>query len=303
MSELKDDFEIERQSSTIDEIGLQAILNELDKLESPINPSWKHPKCTDSKSANIFGSWSRNSRSKTYDNRKRTRSQSPASKEQNIANNYNNNPAAKRAQTPPSPKKVSTSMWSIAPNVTTAAKQTTETLFNIQHNTIPTIANTSNHLNETLQIIDKKGLPQLMKTMKMIQDTTANINEFLRFSKVVIIITMALFINYLYKHTEFVLIVVVILIFVMDVLNIWNETYFESIDDENIIIGTIVKITGDKQRLNRMWKESGLRDMINKDKYLNVYGEIIDTNKRYECVLIKCVENGEKVWIPVTVCG
>ena len=59
--------------------------------------------------------------------------------------------------------------------------------------------------------------------MEMIQNTTQNIDEFIKFLKGAIALLVALCINALYEHTEFILIIAIIFIFAFDLLGIWKR--------------------------------------------------------------------------------
>ena len=190
----------------------------------------------------------------------------------------------------------------LVPNVNNAAKQATDTLKNIDEEILPNISNISNQFKNTLGNVDGEIIPQMLMTMKMIQYATEKLIQFLRFLKAFMIISMAIVINYLYKHSEFILITAVIIIFSMDSLNQWNERYFETVEDERIKHGQIIKITSRAQRLNEMWIESGIKELNgDKNQYLDKFGEIVKIYQENESVLIKFDQN-EMVWIPIKAC-
>ena len=190
----------------------------------------------------------------------------------------------------------------LVPNVNNAAKQASDTFKNIDQEILPNISNISNQFKNTLGNVDGEIIPQMLMTMKMIQYATEKLIQFLRFLKAFMIILMAIVINYLYKHSEFILITAVIVIFSMDLLNQWNERYFETVEDERIKHGQIIKITSRLQRLNKMWVESGLEELSgDKNQYLDKFGEIIEIYKENESVSIKFEQN-EMVRIPIRAC-
>lgn len=227
-----------------------------------------------------------------------------------------------RAQTPPSPKKGSarSSSWGInlnpfanyatksqgkvglVPAVSQAAQMVTTVMKNINDKSIPDVMDTKTHLDEVLTNWEDQMAPNLMKTMKMIQDMVMNINRFIKFLEIVVMIMCALIVNYYYKHTEFILAVVVIVVFSMDLLKLWSLEYYESIDDVRIYNGLMVRVTMDQSRMDKSWKESGLGEISGDiEQVMGKYGQVIERNKEYKSVFIKC-ETGKCVWIPIKAC-
>ena len=338
-----DDVLFERQQSSLPDISIDDILNDIEATELSNN---SEPRLiSNTQSANIYTTRNRKS------NRSRTRSPSPLSPLRHTRSNRSTKsdkttsttknetkvpdrapfslfgrPSQKaksdRAQTPPSPKKQSrsTSSWSInlnpfasytantqgrvglVPAVSQAAQMVTNVMKNINDKSIPDITDTNNHLDEVLTNWEDQIVPYLMKTMKMIQDLVVNINRFIKFLEVVVVVMCALIVNYFYVHTEFVLAVIVILVFSMDFLRLWSEEYYESIDDKRIYNGLMIKVTMDKKRMDKCWKESGLGEMsVNVQQVLGKYGQIIEKNREYKSVFVKC-ETGKCVWIPIKAC-
>lgn len=88
---------------------------------------------------------------------------------------------------------------------------------NIDEITLPNISNISNQFKNTLGNVATEVMPEM--TIKMKQYAIEKVIHFLRFLKAFMIILMAIVINYLYKHSEFILITVMITILSMDLLN------------------------------------------------------------------------------------
>ena len=191
----------------------------------------------------------------------------------------------------------------LLPNVNNAAKQAKNTFKNVDEQVLPKINDVSQQAKNTLNNVDEELIPQMMITMKMIQYTLQKLNDFLRFLKIAIILMIAIGINYIYKHSEFILIIITIMVFSLDLLNIWEEQYFQTVDDDDdrLIDGKMIKITEKIQRLNEMWIDAEIQEMDNKERFLNKYGQIMERNNENQSICLR-FEDGEIVWIPIKAC-
>ena len=80
-----------------------------------------------------------------------------------------------------------------------------------------------------------------------------------------------------------------------------TTTLFEGVDDDGVVVGEKVQITGDLDVLLAKWKDSELEASDELKSYLNVIGEIVEIREDDDCIKVK-LDDTKSVFVPVKAC-